>query len=253
MKIVHPNPALRPVGRAQPSLARRVLVVDDDAISRTIVTECLEKAGHRVLQAGTGARGIELAIEQKPAAVILDWMMADMDGMQVLTEVRRLGSTMPVLMLTARGGVQDRVHGLTTGADDYLPKPFNEEELVARLSALLRRDARTHGRVRQLHLGPVLVDLDARSALAAGGRVPLSKTEFAILELLADRIGSVVSREMMLDVVWGYTRFPSTRTVDTHIWRLRRKLGDGGEDPRWIKRAHGSGYLLSAEAARAGA
>ena len=247
---VDPRALTTPVANAQPSSARRVLVVDDDAISREIVSACLEKAGYRVLQAGSGAKGIELALEQKPAAVILDWMMADMDGMQVLAEVRRLGTTMPILMLTARGGVKDRVHGLATGHDEFLPKTCNKDELFARLGALLRRDARTSGRVRQLHLGPVLVDLDSRSASANGGLVPLSRTEFAILELLADRIGSSVSRELMLDVVWGYTRFPSTRTVDTHIWRLRRKLGDGGENPRWIKRVHGSGYLLASEAAR---
>lgn len=245
--LTYRTPALK--GDAPEKSARRVLVVDDDAVSREIVAACLEQAGYRVLQAASGTEGVEVALAERPAAVVLDWMMGDMDGMAVLTEMRRLGSAAVVLMLTARGGVKDRVRGLTTGADDFLPKPFDAEELVARLGALLRRDARANRRVRRLQLGEVAVDLDARSASTAGGSVSLSKTEFAVLELLADHIGAVVSRELMLDVVWGYTRFPTTRTVDTHIWRLRRKLGDAGEQPRWIKRAHGAGYLLVPEAA----
>ena len=226
----------------------RILLVDDDAISRAIVSECLSKAGYRVLEAADGLAGVESALAEKPALVILDWIMPRMNGIEAAAEARRLGSRAAILMLTSRNEVRDRVHGLHAGADDFLAKPFSEDELLARVHALLRRESRTAGTPRRLVFDDLIVELDARTAQRAGSPVSLSKTEFAILDLLAARAGAVVSRDLMLDVVWGYTRLPTTRTIDTHIWRLRRKLNDDGEKPRWIHRIQGSGYLLERSA-----
>lgn len=244
-------PIARQRAGARPNLTPslpRVLLVDDDSVSRAVISECLEKGGYRVLHAGDGMSGIELAVEEKPALVILDWMMPRMTGIETAAEMRRLGFAGGILMLTSRNEARDRVHGLRIGADDYLAKPFNEEELLARVFALLRRTARhTIARTR-LVFGSLIVDLDTQTARRAETPVAFSKTEYAMLTLLATRAGAVVSRDLMLDVVWGYTKLPTTRTVDTHIWRLRKKLQDDGDTPRWIHRIHGSGYMLALSA-----
>ncbi len=226
------------------STQARILVADDDPAMRAGIKLCLEGAGYRVLEAEDGGVGLQRTLEEKPALVVLDVMMPRLDGVTAAAELRRLGVTTPILMLTTRMEVEDRVSGLSAGADDYLGKPFDRRELLARVQALLRRDHRQVASRRLLRFNAVVVNLENRTAIRDGVPLALTRTEFALLDLLAKHLDAPVSREQMLDSVWGYTYFPSTRTVDTHIWRLRKKLGDSGDQPRWIQKAHGEGYIL---------
>ena len=230
-------------------LLPRILVVDDERPMRASICQCLEAEGYRVLEAADGAQGLELMAKEKPALVILDVMMPKLSGLEVAAELRRLGETIPILMLTTRQEVGQKVDGLNAGADDYLGKPFDRRELVARVQALLRRQTTTEvaKAISVLRFGDVEVDLVQHTANKGKTPLPLTRTEYALLELLAKNMGSPVSRDLILDVVWGYTYFPSTRTVDTHIWRLRKKIGDNGDAPRWLKKAQGEGYILTAD------
>ncbi|SRR6266568_426057 len=227
------------------NFGHRVLAVDDDSEMLRLVKTCLEKDGYRVLEASDGERGLQMALQEKPDLVILDLVMPKLTGLAVCTELRRLNFSSPILMLTGKREVEHRISGLSSGADDYLPKPFDIRELLARVKALLRRRQRTEQKPFLLKLGEVQVDLERRTAQRGARQMKLTKTEFALLELLAKNAGKSVSREQILDSVWGYTYFPTTRTVDTHIYRLRKKLGDDAEQPKWIQRIHGEGYALS--------
>lgn len=222
----------------------RILVVDDDREFVHVVTFCLKCQGYRVIEAFDGKSGIDLAIRERPALVILDIGMPVLDGFKVCRELRRLNFESPILMLTGKSEIESRVGGLDAGADDYLVKPCDPRELLAKIRALLRKRQRTQFEATVLHLGSVQVDLAGKTALREGKPLPLTRTEYALLEILAKNAGRPVSRETILDVVCGCTRFPSTRTVDTHIWRLRKKIGDDGENPRWIKNIQGQGYCL---------
>jgi len=230
-------------------LLPRILVVDDERPMRTSICQCLEAEGYRVLEATDGVQGLDLMAKEKPSLVILDVMMPNLTGLEVVAELRRLGQTTPILMLTTRQEVAQKVEGLNSGADDYLGKPFDRRELVARVQALLRRQTTTEvaKAISVLRFGDVEVDLAQHTANKGKTPLPLTRTEYALLELLAKNMGSPVSRDLILDVVWGYTYFPSTRTVDTHIWRLRKKIGDNGDTPRWLKKAQGEGYILTAD------
>lgn len=205
---------------------------------------CLTEYGYRVIATQTGEEGLNLALSQKPDIVILDVGLPGLSGIEVCRELRRLSYAAPILMLTARHLVEDRVTGLNAGADDYLPKPFALQEFLARIQALLRRGERAQPARRVLEFGDVRIDLEKRTATRAGQPLALTRTEFSLLELLGSKAGAVVSRETMLDVVWGYARFPTTRTIDTHVWRLRKKIGDDAEHPNWLRHLHGLGYCL---------
>ncbi|MFT3780415.1 MAG: response regulator transcription factor [Nibricoccus sp.] len=227
----------------------RILVVDDEKPMRASICQCLLSEGYRVLEAVDGAQGLEMIAQEKPALIVLDVMMPNLTGLEVAAEVRRLGLTTPVLMLTTRNEIPQKVAGLEAGADDYLAKPFDRRELLARVQALLRRQnfGQVQKKVSQLKFGEVIVDLEKKTATRGAVQIPLTSTEFALLELLGKHLGSPVSRDLILDAVWGYTYFPSTRTVDTHIYRLRKKIGDNGEDPRWLRKVQGEGYVLTSD------
>ncbi len=227
----------------------RILVIEDDRNMLDAIQLSLADQGYRVIEARDGNEGLALALSQKPDLLVLDVVLPDLSGFEICAELRRLHFAAPILMLTGLNQVDDRVKGLNAGADDYLPKPFSLKEFYARIQALLRRTERERQHSQVLTLGDVVVDLAHRSATRDGRALDLTKTEYALLDLLGQHPGEVVSRQTILDVVWGYTRFPSTRTVDTHIWRLRKKLGDGGEQPRWIRHVHGRGYCLTPDGA----
>jgi DNA-binding response OmpR family regulator len=222
----------------------RILVIEDERAMRTALEDALTAEGYRVLIAADGAAGLDRALKEKPELILLDIMLPKLDGFALCAALRRLSISVPVLMLTAKSQVEDRVTGLDAGADDYLVKPFSTRELLARVRALLRRAQQRGKAVHDLSLGTVRIDLVRQTAVR--GRTPLHLTarEYAMLRLLAEADGQPVTRERFLDVVWGYTAFPTTRTIDNHIAALRAKLEPNPENPRYLKTVHGVGYRL---------
>ncbi|HOW67011.1 MAG TPA: response regulator transcription factor [Verrucomicrobiota bacterium] len=237
-----PSDQNQSVIRSQP--AARLLVIEDELAMRIGLQDRLEAEGYRVLMAVNGEEGLERALDEKPDLILLDIMLPRLDGFAVCAELRRLAFSTPILMLTAKGQVDDRVHGLDCGADDYLVKPFNARELLARIRALLRRQQSGQSAITVLQLGEVTLDFPRQQAWRGKREIHLSAREFSMLRLLAEARGEPVTRERFLDIVWGYTAFPTTRTVDNHIGYLRAKLEPDPETPRFIQTVHGVGYRL---------
>ncbi|MBZ5584446.1 MAG: response regulator transcription factor [Acidobacteriia bacterium] len=225
----------------------RILIIEDELPMRTALKDILESEGYRVRAAADGENGLSQAVDEKPDLILLDVMLPKLDGFALCAELRRLEIATPVLMLTAKGQVQDRVTGLDSGADDYLVKPFSTEELLARVRALLRRVSARRRAARLLALGDIRIDFVRMTARRGRRQIHLTAKEFACLRLLAEAAGEPVTRERFLDLVWGYDAFPTTRTVDNHIASLRAKLEPDAEAPRWIQTVHGVGYRLEAE------
>jgi DNA-binding response OmpR family regulator len=222
----------------------RILIIEDEAPMRTALADLLAAEGYRVLTAADGESGLQRALDEKPDLLLLDIMLPKLDGFALCAELRRLSNPVPVLMLTAKGQIEDRVAGLDVGADDYLVKPFSTDELLARVRALLRRFQRHGQAMEKLRLGDVAIDLARQTAMRGKKPVHLTAKEFAMLRLMAEAEGEPVTRERFLDVVWGYTAFPTTRTVDNHIASLRSKIEPDPDEPRWVKTVHGVGYRL---------
>lgn len=220
----------------------RVLVAEDDSAVRNAVVRVLELDGHRVRAVKDGRAALDSIVDDTPDAVVMDVMMPFVDGLTVCREVRHRGNRVPILLLTARIEVDDRVAGLDAGADDYLTKPFAVAELSARVRALLRRNSapETHS---LLTVGSLQIDRDTRSVTRNGRRIELTKTEFNLLELLAEQAGLVVSRDYIYDNVWGYNFETNSKSLDVYIGYLRRKLNAPNEiDP--IRTVRGVGYSL---------
>jgi DNA-binding response OmpR family regulator len=222
----------------------RILIIEDETPMRAALADLLAAEGYRTLTAADGESGLARALAEKPDLILLDVMMPKLDGFAVCAELRRLAHDMPVLMLTAKGQIEDRVTGLDAGADDYLVKPFSTEELLARVRALRRRRERQAKSPVKLKFGDTEIDLARQTALRGKKEIHLTAKEFAMLRLLAEAEGEPVTREKFLDLVWGYTAFPTTRTVDNHVASLRAKLEKNPDDPRWLKTVHGVGYRL---------
>ena len=225
----------------------RILIVEDEVSMRTVLKDILDAEGFRVMTAVDGEAGLQAAIDEKPDLILLDIMLPKLDGFALCLELRRLTVQAPVLMLTAKGSIEDRVTGLDSGSDDYLVKPFSTDELLARVRALLRRVHRQKRIVASLELGAIRIDLLRQTARRGRSTIHLTAKEFAIIRLMAEAAGEPVTRERFLDVVWGYAAFPTTRTVDNHIASLRAKLESDPENPRWIRTVHGIGYKLETE------
>lgn len=223
----------------------RVLVVEDDEAMAVALRDGFVYEGYAVTVARDGEAGLALAREQPPDLMILDVMLPRMNGLEVCKLLRGEGSELPIIMLTARGQEIDKVLGLKLGADDYVTKPFSFMELMARVEAVLRR-VRPGGRTQQAaqRFGDVTVDIARHEASKGGVPLELSPREFRLLGYLLERRGEVVSREELLDAVWGYDSIPFTRTVDTHIAKLRKKVEDDPADPQYIITVHRLGYKL---------
>lgn len=222
----------------------RVLVVDDEPDITGLVAYHLARAGYRVSTAATGAEALASVRAERPNLVILDLMLPGMSGYDVLTELRRQDATrmLGVIVLTARRDEADRIKGLTLGADDYLPKPFSPQELVLRVSAVLRRlSAPAIGTRGQIVAGPIALDGQAHQVHVDGREIELTATEFRLLRVLIEREGRVQTRTQLLETVWQAQPDIQTRTVDMHVQRLRTKLGDAGD---WIETVRGVGYRL---------
>ncbi|HEY8342308.1 MAG TPA: response regulator transcription factor [Calditerricola sp.] len=218
-----------------------ILVVDDEAPMRALLRLFLEQNGFEVSEAEDGHAALERARAERPDLVLLDIMMPGLDGWQVCRLLRE-ESDVPIIMLTARDDVRDRVAGLDAGADDYLVKPFAEEELMARIRAVLRRTRTDGDRIRA---GPLVVDVRAREAYCQGCLLSLSPKEFDLLALLARHRGQVLKREQIIERVWGWDYEGDARTVDTHIKALRAKLAEAGCSRHLIETVRGVGYRLS--------
>ncbi|HEX5451293.1 MAG TPA: response regulator transcription factor [Candidatus Limnocylindrales bacterium] len=232
---------------------RTILVVDDDAKIVRLVRAYLEREGYGVVEAHDGSAALARFRERRPDLIVLDLMLPEVDGLDVCRAVRA-ESNVPILMLSARGSLADRIHGLDEGADDYLPKPFSPAELVVRVKAVLRRSAAepapgpgsltpdpASGRL--LRHGDLTVDLDRHEVRRGGRLVPLTHVELRLLATLIAAGGRVLSRDQLLDAVYGQEQFEVLdRTIDVHVGRLRDKLEDSAEQPRYVATVRGVGY-----------
>ncbi|MGB5985511.1 MAG: response regulator transcription factor [Desulfobacterales bacterium] len=221
-----------------------ILVVDDDPDILTIIRDNLKLDGYGVLTASNGRLALEQFQRNPVDLVVLDLMLPDMDGIQVCRAIRQ-HSHVPIIMLTAKDGVSDKVLGLESGADDYLVKPFDYLELAARIKARLRRRNSLVSAAEVLRLGGIQIDVAARQVTVDAHPVALTPKEFDILHLLASRAGQVLSRESIREVLWPEAQlYRWSRTIDVHIKNLRSKLGDNPEDPQYIRTVSGVGYMM---------
>jgi two-component system phosphate regulon response regulator PhoB len=227
----------------------KILLVEDDANLVELVRYNLDKEGFDVVSTPDGEEALVLAEEERPDVVVLDWMIANLSGIEVCRRLRRAPETasLPIIMLTARAEEGDRVRGLETGADDYVTKPFSPRELVARVRALLRRlrPALSGG---NLDYAGVVMDTSAHKVTRDGVAVQLGPTEFRLLRHFLEHPGRVFSREQLLDAVWGRDVYVEQRTVDVHIRRLRKAI-NGDDLPDLIRTVRSAGYALDSEAA----
>ncbi len=222
------------------SLGGRILIVEDDNDIVDVLRRTLRAEGYEVRSGGDGPQGLEIASEFMPDLVVLDLGLPGMDGLEVCTKLRE-DSEVPILMLTARADTEDRVTGLDSGADDYLVKPFERTELLARIRALLRRHPPRGSAL--LTVGDLRLNPDSQEAMRGDREIELTKREFELLEYLMRNRRLVISRERLLEEVWGYDPLDETNTIDVFISNLRRKLEEGGE-PRLLHTKRGAGYVI---------
>ena len=221
----------------------RILLIEDDARLAEMVRDYLTQAGFRVARAASGSAGLAMHTRDTFDAIVLDLMLPDMDGLEVCRQIRTRAGT-PILMLTARGDAMDRVIGLEVGADDYLPKPFEPRELLARLRAILRRGAAplTHDVLR---FGRLEVDRGAREVRLAGEVRPLTSYQFGLLLALAERAGRLMSREVLMDLMKAAPLEAFDRSIDVHISRIRAAIEDDAKKPRRVITVRGAGYVFA--------
>jgi DNA-binding response OmpR family regulator len=222
-----------------------VLVVEDEDAIAEAVRARLQSEGYDVVVAADGPEAIRVHGDRRPDLVVLDLMLPGMDGLEVCRRIQRDGWT-PVLMLTAKTEEADKVAGFAVGADDYLTKPFSLRELVARVDAILRRRARIEQAVdaEPIERAGLSIDAKRRRVTVDDAEVQLTPLEFEILLTLAREPGVVLSRDQLMDRIWGYRDHAGGRVVDSHVARLRRKIGEDGNDPRFIRTVHGVGYAF---------
>jgi two-component system response regulator MtrA len=224
-----------------------MLIVEDDPDTQQMLTMILRSEGYDVLTAGNGPLGLELLRKMGPDLVVLDWMLPGMDGLEVCRRAREF-SSVPIIMLTAKAGTEERISGLDTGADDFLPKPFEPEELLARIRAQLRRASLAGDglqRDKPIQVGDLRLEPASHEVWLRGKQVGLTRLEFNLLYCMAQRAGKVLTREDILRLVWGENEAIDLRGIDAHIRRLRAKVEDNADEPKRIQTVHGVGYKMA--------
>ena len=222
----------------------RILVVEDEEHLARLVAEVFGREGYAAEVVGDGRTALARALVEPFDLLVVDWMLPDLDGLQVVKRLRAAEIGVPVLMLTARAQIEDRVEGLDAGADDYLPKPFAFPELLARVRALARRPPEKEAGEAILTAGDVTLDPGRHEVRRGGERIELTAKEFALLATLMQRPGQVFTRSVLLDTVWGGTTGTYTNSVDLYVHYLRKKLDREGEEPSRIRTVHGTGYTF---------
>ncbi len=222
----------------------RILIIEDEADMVRGLQFNLEARGFEVVTARDGDAGYEAALAARPDLVLLDLMLPKRDGYDVCKSLRKALPGLPIVMLTARAQEDEVVLGLKLGADDYVKKPFSVAELVARIETVLRRTGSTNASPTRVEFGSVCIDFEQHTARKGDEPLDLTPKEFDILRHFIKHRGEVVSRDSLLDTVWGYRSFPNTRTVDAHIGKLRQKIEDDPGDPRHLLTVHGIGYTF---------
>jgi len=236
------NRSLKSNGEANGSRKTRILIVEDEPAMVAGLRDNFEYEGYDVISAADGVSGLERALADDPDLVVLDVMMPRMSGLDVCKQLKSRKPSLPIIMLTARGQEIDKVVGLELGADDYVTKPFSIRELMARVKAVLRRASSPAPAAEVYRFSDIEVNIRSNEVVRGGRPVELSAKEFALLAYFVAHPVETLSRDRLLDAVWGYENYPSTRTVDTHIVHLRQKLEPNPEEPRFILTVHGSGY-----------
>jgi DNA-binding response OmpR family regulator len=228
-------------GRRSKGMAK-ILIVEDEPNMVAGLRDNFEYEGYEVITAGDGVDGLERALKDSPDILVLDVMMPRMSGLDVCKQLKAKRPSLPIIMLTARGQEVDKVVGLELGADDYVTKPFSIRELLARVKAVLRRSQGAAKGGENHSFGDVDVNVRSCRVVRAGKPLEFSAKEFELLKYFLSHPGETLSRDRLLEEVWGYDKFPTTRTVDAHIVRLRQKLEAKPEEPRFILTVHGVGY-----------
>jgi two-component system alkaline phosphatase synthesis response regulator PhoP len=224
-------------------MKEKILIIEDEEDLVKGLKLNLAGEGYDVAWAYDGQEGIRKALEERPDLIILDIMLPKMDGLEVCREIRQKNMNIPIIMLTAKGEEVDKVVGLEVGADDYITKPFSIRELLARLKAHLRREKREVKKIPEAYsFGDVEVDFSHFKVRRKGKEVDLTSLEVEILNYFVAHRGEVVTREALLDKIWGYERFPTTRTIDNHILKLRKKIEEDPAHPKYIFSVYGAGY-----------
>jgi two-component system, OmpR family, alkaline phosphatase synthesis response regulator PhoP len=220
----------------------QVLVVEDDASLRLGLEKTLRSEGYRVRVATTGSEGLESALAERPDLILLDLMLPNMNGFEVLKELRQRNADLPVIILTAKGSEEDKVRGLALGADDYVTKPFGVMELLARVDAQLRRKRLARSAIATVTLGDVVLDFEAHRATRNGAELEMTALELKLLAYFLEHEGALLPRQRILDAVWGADYFGTDRTVDNFINRLRQKLEKDAKSPEFLHTIRGAGY-----------
>ncbi|WP_066295125.1 response regulator transcription factor [Bacillus sp. FJAT-29937] len=224
----------------------KILIVEDELSIRKLIAFNLQRSNFEVMEAGEGKLALKLVEEYNPSLVILDLMLPDMDGFEICTMIREKNPHLPIIILSARGQDMDKIMGLELGADDYIVKPFNPLELVARIRTVLRRTEITHqpAKASKLEAGPYVIDIKTQRVYKSGQLLKLTPREFQLMKYFFEKLNETISRDEFLDEIWGLNYFGDPKTVDVHIRRLREKIEDDPSNPLYLKTIWGFGYCF---------
>ena len=229
--------------RKEGMIVHKILIIEDEANIRELISYNLAGNNYRVMEAENGLQGFEMSIREKPDLILLDLMLPGKNGLDICKELREKGLKAPIIILTAKHDDIDKVMGLEFGADDYMTKPFSVHELMARIKAVLRRSEQS-SEVKYITRGDLTINIERHEVLVDGKEIELSLKEFDLLKTLAENKGMVMTRDQLLDKVWGIDYDGENRTVDVHIRYLRRKLGDEESESKYIQTIRGMGYKM---------